>query len=100
MEETADSILFTVELPGLSKKDVEVSVENETLTIKGERVDKSERKEETGFLRREIRSSKFERSFALGERVDQDNIKAKMDDGVLTITVPKKEASVGRKVDA
>lgn len=99
VDETNDRIVFTVEMPGLAKEDVEVSVENDALTIKGEKAHKSDQKEGKGYLRREIRSSKFERSFALGEGVDQDNIKAKMEDGILTVTVPKKEAPVGRKVD-
>ena len=97
--ETEKDYVFTLEMPGLSKKDVEVTVENDTLTVKGEKMDKSEKKDGNGFLRREIRSSKFERSFSLGEVVDQENIRAKMVEGVLTITVPKKGDTVGRKVN-
>ena len=99
VEEKDDSYVFTMEMPGLAKKDVEVSLENDTLTVSGNTVENREEKEEKGFLRREIRSSRFERSFALGTEVDQENIKAKMVDGILTITVPKKSEKVGRKVD-
>lgn len=99
VEEKEDSYVFTMEMPGLVKKDVEVSLENDTLTVKGERVEKSEEKEDKGFLRREIRSSKFERNFSLGKEVEQENIKARMEDGILTITVPKKDEKVGRRVD-
>jgi HSP20 family protein len=97
IEETADKYVFTMEMPGLSKKDVEVAVEGDTLTVKGEKTVES--KEDKGVLRSEIRSSKFERSFSLGNKVDQENINAKMDAGVLTVTLPKKSDRVGRKVD-
>ena len=99
VEEKDDSFEFTMEMPGLAKKDVDVSLENDTLVVKGEKVEKSEEKEDKGILRREIRSSKFERSFSLGKHVDQNSIKARMADGILTITVPKKDQEVGRKVD-
>jgi HSP20 family protein len=99
IEEKDDSYVITLEMPGLSKKDIEVSVENDKLSVKGQRVEKSSDEGEKGFLRREIRSSSYERGFVLGNEVDQDNIKAKMDDGVLTVTVAKKHDKVGRKVD-
>jgi HSP20 family protein len=99
VEEKDDRFEFTLEMPGLAKKDVEVAIENDTLTVKGEKVEKSDEKEEKGILRREIRSSRFERSFSLGRDVDQDNVRAKMEDGILTITVPKTEDRVGRKID-
>ena len=97
IEEKDGNYSFTMEMPGLAKKDVEVAVENDTLTVKGEKT--VETNDDKGMLRREIRSSKFERSFSLGHEVDQENIKAKMEEGVLTITLPKKSDKVGRKVD-
>lgn len=97
IEEKDDSYVFTMEMPGLSKGDLEVSVENDTLTVKGEKT--VENSEEKGMLRREIRSSKFERSFSLGKDVNQQKISAKMSDGVLAVTLPKSSDKVGRKVD-
>ena len=101
IEEKGDGYVFRMEMPGLSKKDIEVSLEDDTLTVKGERTE--EKAEKNGgkdrILRREIRSSRFERSFALGSEIDQENIKARMEDGVLTITVAKKAEKLGRKVD-
>jgi len=98
--ENDDSYVLTMEMPGISKDDLEVSVENDTLTVRGEKtVEKKEDKDEHRTLRREIRSSKFERSFSMGNEVDQDKIKASMKDGVLTITLPKSSEKVGRKVD-
>ena len=105
IEELDSAYVLTMEMPGLSKKDVDVSLEDDTLTIKGERVveeagkdDKAD-KPKRGFLRREIRSAKFERSFSLGNEVDPENIKAKMEDGILSVTLPRKSGKVGRKVD-
>ncbi len=105
IEEADGAYVLTMEMPGLSRKDVDVSLENDTLTIKGERVvDQGEKADEAekpkrGFLRYEIGSSKFERSFSLGKEVDQENIKAKMEDGILTVTLTRKSEEVGRKVD-
>jgi HSP20 family protein len=97
IEEKEDVYTLTMEMPGLAKKDVEVSIEKETLTVKGGKSEQSEEKD--GWLRREIRSSSFERSFSLGSEVDVENIKAKMSDGVLVITLAKVAQKVGRKVD-
>lgn len=99
IEEKDDSFVFTMEMPGLAKKDVEVSLENDMLCVNGEKVEKSDEKKDKGFLRREIHSTRFERSFSLGNEVDQDGIKASMADGILTVTLPKKKEKVGRKVD-
>ena len=96
IEETDENFVFSMEMPGLAKKDVEVSIEKDVLLIKGERTEKAEEK---NLLRREIRSTKFERSFKIGDTVEQDKIKAKMDNGLLTVTLPKKPEKVGRKVD-
>ena len=96
IHENDDSYVFSMEMPGLTKKDVEVTLENDVLTVKGERTEETEAK---NLLRREIRSAKFERSFKVGEGIEQDQIKAKMENGVLTLTLPKKPEKVGRKVD-
>jgi len=96
IQENEKEFEFSMEMPGLTKKDVEVTLENDVLTVKG---GLTEKKEEKNLLRREIRSTKFERSFRIGEGIEQDQIKAKMDNGVLTLTLPKKPEKVGRKVD-
>ena len=105
IEETDSAYVLTMEMPGLAKKDVDVSLEDDMLTIKGERVveeagkDEKADKPKRGFLRREIGSAKFERSFSLGNEVDPENIRAKMEDGILTVTLSRKSGKVGRKVD-
>ncbi len=95
INETDKSYVVTLEMPGVTKKDVKVSIEGDTLTVSGERVEKLEDK---GLLRKEIREEKFSRSFNLDNSIDRDQIKAKMDNGVLTVTLPKKEEEVGRNV--
>jgi HSP20 family protein len=100
IEELEKSFVFTLEMPGLSKKDIEVSLEADKLTVRGERTaEKTDGGDGKKILRREIRTESFERSFSLGNEVDQENIKARMEDGVLTITLAKKAEKVGRKVD-
>ena len=84
------------ELPGVDKKNVEVSVEGKELVITAER---SEKVESDGLLRREIRSEKYKRSFTMGDTIDADSIKAKLENGILKVSMSRKPESVGRKVD-
>ena len=95
IRETDDSYLVTLEMPGVSKKNVEVTLEGDLLTITGERVDKLE---DQGLLRKEIRDEKYNRSFKLDSTIDRDQVKAKIDNGILVVTLPKVEKEVGRKV--
>jgi HSP20 family protein len=96
IRETEDGYMITLEMPGVAKKEVEVALEGNTLTITGERTDKLEDK---GLLRKEIREEKFSRSFKLDETIDRDKVKAKMENGILTVNLPKVEKEIGRKVD-
>jgi HSP20 family protein len=86
-----------MELPGVQKKDLDVSIDGDQLVITAERSEKVE--SEDGLLRREIRSEKFRRSFTIGDSVERDAIKAKLENGILKVTLPKKALSTGRKVD-
>jgi HSP20 family protein len=82
----------TVELPGMSDKDVAVTVDDRTLTIRGEKREEKEKKEKDVF-RRERAYGSFRRTIALPGDVDAAKIEAKFKDGVLTIDLPKtKEA--------
>jgi HSP20 family protein len=96
VRETDDSYVFTMEMPGLTRQNIEVNLEGDTLIVKGQ---KEERHEEKGLLRREYRSARFERSFNVGAGIDRDKVKAKMEDGILTVTLPKTPEKVGRKID-
>ena len=96
INETDSGYEITMELPGVLKKDVDVAVDGEELVVTAERAEKTESE---GLLRCEIRSEKFQRSFRLGGTVDRERINAKLENGVLKVTLEKKAESVGRKVD-
>ena len=95
--EKADHVLLRAELPGLAQEDVEITVENNTLTLRGEK--KFEHTEETDNYRRlESRYGSFYRSFSLPNSVDQERIDAKFRNGVLEITLPKAEEAKPKKI--
>jgi len=96
VHETEKEFLLTMEMPGVDKKDVRVEIENDQIIVTGEKTEKTETE---GLLRREIRSEKFRRSFVLDSAIDRDTIKARLENGILQVTLPKKAESVGRKID-
>ena len=81
--------LLTVEIPGVSEKDVMVDINNNTMTIKGEKRQETEDKDKN-YYRIERSYGAFQRVLALPEDVDQENIKACFKNGVLSITMPRK----------
>jgi len=84
----ANTVTATFELPGLKKEDVQLDVHNGRLTISGE--SKTEvNQEEHGYAVRERRYGKFSRTLQLPEGVKAEEIKASMENGVLTVTFPK-----------
>lgn len=88
--ETEDAIVIKAELPDVDQKDIEVRIEDNTLTLKGERKHEGEVKKEN-YHRMERYFGSFQRSFSLPANIRQDNVSATCDRGVLTITLPKKE---------
>jgi len=88
--ETNDAIELKAELPGLTASDVDISLENDVLTLSGERTMSKEVKEEN-YHRVERSYGSFTRSFALPRRIHKEKIKATFKDGVLHITLPKAE---------
>ena len=91
-----DKVGIVAEIPGLNKKQLEVSVEDGVLTISG---DKHSAFENDGakVLRKELKESSFRRSFELGELLDGDNISANFKDGILSVSVPKIEPEIPKK---
>ena len=90
VRETDEELILTAELPGLEEKDFEVSVDEDVLSLKGEK--RSEHEEEGGGYRHvETRSGSFERRLRLPAPVDADAVKAGFKNGVLTVTVRKPE---------
>jgi len=87
-----DEVVVRAEVPGYKKEDIEISVSDSSLTIKGET--RTEEKEEKGdFYRCEISHGTFSRTLALPAEVDDSKAKASMKDGVLELTLPKLEKS-------
>ncbi len=88
--ETDSELVLKAELPGVNPKDVEVRVEDNTLYLKGQRNFEREVKEEN-FHRLERGHGSFSRSFALPSSIDSERVKAEYKNGLLTLTMPKKE---------
>jgi HSP20 family protein len=86
-----------VAAPGLEKKDFKVQVENGILTISAEK-EEEEKEERKNYKRREFSYRSFSRSFTLPENSLPDKIDAKYDNGILTLSLPKKEISVSKPV--
>jgi HSP20 family protein len=89
--QTADEVVVKANLPGLKAEDVQISVANGVLTLRGEFKQQDER-EEASYHVLERRSGSFERSMALPTDVQTEKAKADFEDGVLTISLPKAEA--------
>ena len=95
--ETGDSLVLKAELPGINPDDVEIRVEDSTLYLKGERKFEKEVKEEN--LHRVERSyGTFTRSFSLPSAIDAGKVKAEYQDGILTLTMPKREEAKPRTI--
>jgi HSP20 family protein len=86
--EDADAYRLTAELPGMAESEIEVALTDDTLTIKGEKKQETEKKEKNYYLS-ERSYGAFQRSFALPDSVDRDKIGAEFAKGVLTVTMPK-----------
>ena len=91
-----DKVGIVAEIPGLDKKQLEVSVEEGVLTISGDKHSAFEN-EGAKVLRRELKQSSFKRQFELGELLDGENIKANFKDGILSVSGPKLEPEKPKK---
>lgn len=91
ISDEGSSYKLTADLPGFEKGDIHIDVKNDMLTVSAERHSEVEDKDKKGkFVRQERSYGSYKRSFSLGD-VDADKIAAKYDNGVLTLTLPKKE---------
>lgn len=86
-------------LPGVKKEDVDVSINNQTITIRASTKEKEEKKEEGKYFRREIRRGEFQRILSLPENVDGDKAKASFTDGILKVTLPKTEVTQRKSIE-
>ena len=95
VEETDDAYVIEVELPGIDRRDVDISIAGRRLTITGERKEK----ERVGIVRRRTRSvGRFEYDIQLPGDVDEEDSTASMADGVLTIRIPKATTERARRI--
>jgi HSP20 family protein len=99
VEETSDELLLSAELPGMSEEDIELEVENNILTLRGE---KSEERREGDESRKyhlwERSYGSFARSFTLPRTVNADEIHAEFDRGILTVRMPKSPEAKSRRI--
>jgi HSP20 family protein len=92
-----DAILVKADLPGLSKDDLDVSIENNVLTIRGEKKEESNQKDGE-VVRAERYYGMFQRTFTLPTSVDPSKVEAKFRDGVLELKITKKEEAKPRQI--
>lgn len=100
VRENEDGLYVTVELPGMNSDDVSVSVENGILSISGEKKQVTEEGDsESNYHIVERRYGSFERTFRLPRGVDADKVKAKFENGLLNIDIPKSEKAKKRQIE-
>lgn len=97
VSETPEHLTFRMEVPGLSREDVKISVENNVLTIRGEKR-QSTSSEDENFVRTERSYGGFERSFTLPSHFSHDQVKASLENGILTLRVPRREEARAREI--
>jgi HSP20 family protein len=92
-----DKVGIVAEIPGLNKKQLDVSVEDGILTISGDKHGSLIEEQGAKVIRKELKQSSFKRSFELGELLDGDNISANFKDGILSVSIPKIEPEQPKK---
>jgi HSP20 family protein len=103
VREDKDHLYVEAELPGFKKEEVDINLENQTLTISAEHRESNdprnaEKTEKPEWLLRERRHTRFQRSFKLPSTVDSQSVQAKLNDGILTVTLNKREESKPRRI--
>ncbi len=99
VKETDTEYQVIADLPGISKDNLEVSVKDDVLSLTVRSEDEKSEESEGRIIRQERYRGTFHRSFRLSDRVDDENIQATYKDGVLSISVPKKEPVQPRKIE-
>jgi HSP20 family protein len=92
------NLVYRLAIPGVDPKDVDLTIADGQVTVKGERTEPAELKDET-WLIQEFRYGRFERSFNLPEGVDVDKVSATFNSGVLEITIPAGKAQLPRRIE-
>ena len=97
VSETKNEVRVKVDLPGLTEKDVEVNLSGDILTVKGERKEETEEKDEN-YYRKERVYGTFIRQVQIPKKIKADQVKAKFKNGVLHITLPKAEEAIEKGI--
>jgi HSP20 family protein len=97
IQETADAYRLVAELPGMTKEDINITLENNVLRLSGERKFEKDVKKD-GYHRIERTYGTFARAFTLPSQVNQEKVEASFENGLLTIVVPKAEQAKPRKI--
>ena len=93
-----ETLILRLELPGLKREDFQLSLHEDSLSVRGERRQEKQ-PEEKGALRNERSFGKFERTLTLPAPVDADRVSATYEDGILTVTLPKAEELKPRQIE-
>ena len=93
-----DHILIEAEIPGLNQKDVSVDLEQNVLSISGATNRSQDKGKNVQYIRKELKRSSFKRSFTLGANLSKQDITADFKDGLLKVTIPKKEPDEPEKI--
>ena len=100
VSETNDAMLLTAELPGMDEKSLKITIDNNVLTIAGEKEQElTDAPPAKNYYLSERFYGAFQRSFALPRTVDMEHVKADFDKGVLTVTLPKLAQAKGRQIE-
>lgn len=97
VKETGDGFVLKADVPGVEEKDLEISVHNGVLTVSGAR-SAEERKDGESYSIYERSFGSFQRSFSLPDTADEERVEAKLDKGVLTLTIGKRAEAKPRKI--
>ena len=97
VKETSDAFIVKADLPGVAEADLDINLHNNVLTVTGAR-QSEERKEGESYTLYERQFGSFSRSFSLPDMADSERVEAKLDNGVLTLTIGKKAEAKPRKI--
>ena len=96
VRETDKEIVVEAELPGIDEKDVSLALQDGVLTIRGEKKHEHDEEREN-YRMMERRYGSFQRSLRLPDTVDEDRVEARFDNGVLTVSLPKRPEAIGKQ---
>ncbi len=96
IEENSNSYILSIEVPGVTKENINISLEDGYLNVSVKNEHSENRKDDYGQIHRERYSGSYSRSFYLGD-VQEENIKAKLDNGLLTLNIPKRDPKEEKK---